>query len=91
MSSGDTSNPGETQPIEPQCADCQYFYITWELNQRYGCRAFGFKSQQLPCRVVLQVDGNPCNSYRSLSAASADADSDEASGLPKSGRIDLKI
>lgn len=90
MSSGDTSNPAQLPPVEPQCADCQFFYITWELDQRYGCRAFGFKSQQLPSQVVLQVDGNPCNSYRSLSAAADKTDAERA-GSVKTGRVDFKI
>lgn len=32
---------------------------------RYGCRAFGFKSQQSPIRVVLKASGDVCQ-YRKL-------------------------
>lgn len=42
------------------CFKCRYFYITWDANQPRGCKAFGFKTKQLPSAVVFESSGKPC-------------------------------
>lgn len=42
------------------CFQCQHFFITWDANQPRGCKAFGFKTKQLPSVVVLESSGEPC-------------------------------
>jgi len=48
----------EKKPID--CFQCRHFYITWEVNQPRGCKAFGFKTTQLPSVVVQEASGAPC-------------------------------
>ena len=47
----------------PSCRGCKHYYITHELVFRYGCRAFGFKSQQSPILVVRQSSGEACRLF----------------------------
>lgn len=44
----------------PNCFKCKHFYITWEHSRGYACQAMGFKSQQIPWRVVVRESGMPC-------------------------------
>lgn len=48
----------------PDCHRCQHFYVTWEKQMPFGCRAHGFKSAQLPSIVVYQSSGLDCLLYR---------------------------
>ena len=45
------------------CRNCKHYFITWEKNMPYGCRAFGFKARQIPSLVVFQSSGKPCQAY----------------------------
>ena len=47
----------------PNCWNCRHFFITFEKHHRYGCRAMGFKANELPSLEVLQTDGSPCLSF----------------------------
>ena len=47
----------------PDCWSCRHFFITFEKHHRYGCRAMGFKANELPSLEVLQADGSPCLSF----------------------------
>jgi hypothetical protein len=46
------------------CQKCIYYFITWEKNKPHGCKAYNFKSQQLPSVVVKQSSGTNCNFYK---------------------------
>jgi hypothetical protein len=48
---------------EPNCMACRHHAITHETGLRYQCNAMGFKSAQLPCRVVLKNSGLPCQLF----------------------------
>ena len=37
--------------------------MTWEKKKPHGCRAYGFKSEQVPSVVVKQSSGSDCNFY----------------------------
>ncbi|WP_330218382.1 uracil-DNA glycosylase [Sporosarcina globispora] len=37
------------------CFKCKYFYVTWDRNHPKGCRAFQFKTRQMPS---LEVSGH---------------------------------
>ncbi len=43
---------------------CRHHAITHELGMRYQCNAMGFKSAKLPCKVVLESSGLPCQFYQ---------------------------
>lgn len=42
------------------CFECKHFYVTWEPNQPRGCKAFAFKSRELPSLVVFEASGERC-------------------------------
>jgi len=46
------------------CQKCKHYYVTWEKNKPHGCRAYGFKSAQIPSVVVKQSSGQACNFYQ---------------------------
>jgi hypothetical protein len=45
------------------CNKCKYFYITWEKEFPYGCKAMGFKSKNMPNRVTREVSQRQCLSF----------------------------
>lgn len=45
------------------CIKCQHFFVTWDRFNPKGCRAFGFKSRQIPSVVVKQSSGHDCMKY----------------------------
>jgi hypothetical protein len=45
---------------EKSCHSCKNFYITWEKEFPYGCRAMDFKSARLPSLEVEEADGQEC-------------------------------
>jgi hypothetical protein len=42
------------------CAKCIHFFITWDKNYPKGCRAMGFKCQEMPSDVVFKSSGIEC-------------------------------
>ncbi|WP_338119946.1 uracil-DNA glycosylase [Paenibacillus thalictri] len=49
--------------------------MTWDSRFPRGCKAFGFKTGELPSAVVLKSSGQPCMNYV-----------EKANGLKKDGR-----
>lgn len=45
------------------CFQCRHFYITWDQNFPNGCKAFGFKTKQMPAIAVQQASGAPCAAF----------------------------
>ncbi len=45
------------------CRNCKYYYITWDSNMPHGCKAFGFKTRQIPSLVVFQSSGKDCQAF----------------------------
>jgi hypothetical protein len=54
---------------EPDCLKCRHFFVTYDPRQPRGCRAYGFKSRELPSQVVLSASGQPCQFYSPRAAA----------------------
>lgn len=46
------------------CRKCQYYFVTWEAGQPHGCKAYGFKSAQIPSTVVLRSSGSSCSLFK---------------------------
>jgi len=42
------------------CRRCKHYFVTWEAGKPHGCRAYGFKSPQIPSLVVFQSSGKEC-------------------------------
>ena len=47
----------------PDCLHCLHYFVTWESDQPRGCRAYEFKSPQLPSDVVLESSGEACRLF----------------------------
>jgi len=45
------------------CGDCQYLGVTYQRQNPWKCDRFGFKSKELPARIVLQETGTECAFY----------------------------
>jgi hypothetical protein len=48
---------------QPNCMRCRHHLITHEVNFPYACQAMGFRSRQLPCRVVFGSSGLHCQLF----------------------------
>ena len=46
-----------------RCFDCKHYFVTWELAQPKGCKAYSFKSMTVPSVVVEQESGQPCTLF----------------------------
>jgi len=49
--------------IRINCKKCIYYFVTWKPDNPHGCKAYGFKSKQIPSLVVKASTGQPCQSY----------------------------
>ena len=47
----------------PVCLQCIYYYITFDQNRPYGCRAMQFKSKKNPAQVVFESSGMVCQLF----------------------------
>lgn len=45
------------------CRRCLYYYVTWEAGKPHGCKAYGFKSAQIPSMVVFKSSGSECSMF----------------------------
>jgi hypothetical protein len=45
------------------CVKCQYYYITWDKDLPYGCKAMGFKSHIAPSIIVIESSGQACLAF----------------------------
>ncbi|RHW40057.1 uracil-DNA glycosylase [Lysinibacillus yapensis] len=45
------------------CFKCQYFHVTWDQRNPRGCKAYNFKTKQLPSLVVKQSSGLDCMQF----------------------------
>lgn len=51
------------------CRTCAHYGVSWDAERPHACRAFGFKSQALPSRVVEDSSGDRCGLFESRAAA----------------------
>jgi hypothetical protein len=42
------------------CGKCRHYYVTWDKEFLYGCKAMGFKSRAYPALVVRDASGMDC-------------------------------
>ena len=40
------------------CKGCKHYFITFDVNAPYGCKAYGFKGKVVPSILVSQVSGS---------------------------------
>ena len=53
----------ERAGVKAPCLSCRYYFVTWDANRPYGCKAFKFKSAILPCYDVQIVSNLNCLKY----------------------------
>ncbi|MDP3683464.1 MAG: uracil-DNA glycosylase [Ignavibacteria bacterium] len=46
------------------CRQCAHFYITWDRNFPYGCKAFGLKTKRIPSAEVYLSSGKECLKFQ---------------------------
>jgi hypothetical protein len=46
------------------CQKCVYYYVTWQSKQPHGCKAYNFKSKQLPSIVVKKNSDMDCSFFK---------------------------
>ena len=64
----------------PNCWDCRYLAITWDVRLPYGCKFMGFRSKVIPSLEVLRSDGRFCSAFSPKPAKPA---VDKANGASK--------
>ena len=47
----------------PDCFKCKYFFVTWIPHAPRGCRAFGFKTKNIPSIEVYNTSGEICHYF----------------------------
>ena len=45
------------------CLKCRHFYVTWDPRFPRGCRAYEFKTRQIPSAVVRSSSGVDCMKF----------------------------
>ena len=51
------------QNERPDCLHCVHYFVTWETDRPRGCRAYEFKSAELPSDVVFSSSGERCQYF----------------------------
>ncbi|MDX1807810.1 MAG: uracil-DNA glycosylase [Paenisporosarcina sp.] len=46
------------------CFQCRHFYVTWDTRHPRGCRAYQFKTRELPSVVVKRSSGTDCMNFQ---------------------------
>ncbi|MGE7933208.1 uracil-DNA glycosylase [Viridibacillus arvi] len=46
--------------MQESCFKCRHFYVTWDQRSPRGCRAYQFKSKELPSVIVKRSSGLEC-------------------------------
>ncbi|SFL10665.1 hypothetical protein SAMN03159341_103237 [Paenibacillus sp. 1_12] len=49
------------------CIKCVHYYVTWDPAFPRGCKAFGFKTAEMPSTLVKRSSGHPCLKFESKS------------------------
>ena len=52
-----------TRPERPDCLHCRHYFVTWDPAEPRGCRAYEFKSRDLPSDVVFRSSGETCQLF----------------------------
>ncbi|MDQ6951213.1 MAG: hypothetical protein Q9M26_06065 [Mariprofundales bacterium] len=57
----------------PDCMRCRHLFITWQPQEPYGCRSFGFQSKRVPSMEVKLASGEQCLRFEAKPAVSEEA------------------
>jgi hypothetical protein len=59
------SNKGQPAAKTINCIKCMYYYVTWDPVMPKGCKAFGFKTHEIPSVLVKKSSGHACLKFES--------------------------
>ena len=59
-------------PKGPNCWECRYLAITWDVRKPYACNFMGFKSRAIPSLEVLRNDGRFCGAFSAKPRSASD-------------------
>ena len=51
------------EELPASCGDCKHYYVTWDKDFPYGCKAMGFKSRTYPAQEVRNASGMDCKLF----------------------------
>jgi hypothetical protein len=54
------TSPYPVKEEKVDCFHCKHFFVTWDKAFPRGCGALGFKSREMPYRMVRQASGMSC-------------------------------
>jgi hypothetical protein len=43
-----------------ECGACEHYYRSPDRSYPHGCRAIGFRSEEMPSQFVFESSGIPC-------------------------------
>ena len=46
-----------------------HYFVTWKPKHPHGCKAYGFKSHQIPSLTVFQSSGIECSMFKEKNPA----------------------
>ncbi|WP_062447579.1 hypothetical protein [Thalassobacillus devorans] len=46
------------------CFRCEFFFTTWNTDFPRGCKAYGFKTREMPAEFVKKTTGTMCLQFR---------------------------
>jgi len=59
-----SSKDRNKQETEINCFSCAHFFITYEPDFPYGCRAVNFKSRLIPAKLMYAYSGIGCQLFK---------------------------
>jgi hypothetical protein len=51
------------EEIPAWCGECKHYYVTWDKDFPYGCKAMGFKSRTYPAQEVRNASRMDCQVF----------------------------
>ena len=60
-----------------KCSKCKFYYVSWDVNAPHGCRAYKFKSKQMPFIAVNKISEKTCQLFMEKSNRKKDKEKDD--------------
>jgi hypothetical protein len=68
-SSMPVDSTNKKQELPASCSDCRHYYVTWDKDFPYGCKAMGFKSRTYPAQEGRDASGMDCPLFERKSSS----------------------
>jgi len=60
----DSSGKESVSSRPPNCLQCKYYKVTWDMNFPRACVIFGIKCTNMPNMEVFKATGSNCPSFK---------------------------